>query len=354
MSTKQQPRRQQSKQSSKRRNNNNNGNTTKKDPKLSRQQQIFNAGADPRVSPMSPEIRDYANALANPFEATPAGIPVFPVVASQKIKCFVKNFMVTSSTNGQGFIIVRPHCLVTNDIDSVYATDNTFAGTTIAVAGTGINAAVSNSPFTSANYSADETQFRLVSIGIRWKYSGTELDRGGMSFALVPPDHRSMFGMTVQDIMALDQVVTNTATREWNHLVWRSITPTELAYGATNPTTIQMAVWFTSPISGANYVPQHVYFEVFGIFEAAGRLARSADLVRPDDDGFQVAQAALAQTKAGFPDVRAHTATFMKDITSQLLSRAARIGMNMATAAARKAVSAAAVAAATSIPLAIV
>ena len=187
MSNKQQPRRQKSKQPNNN-NNNNNRNAKKQMPKLSRAQQVFNAQGDPRASPMSPQIRDYAHALANPFEASPAGVPVFPVVASQKVKCFFKEFIVTSSTTGQGYIAVRPASIVANDADGVIYTDNTWAGATIAATGTGVLLGRTNSPFTTTNFSTDETQYRLVSVGIRYRFAGIVLDRGGIGLPRVAPE----------------------------------------------------------------------------------------------------------------------------------------------------------------------
>lgn len=150
----------------------------------------------------------YANALANPFSpgAFGACIPVGNFRPSMKnhARTFVP---VVVGQGGVGYVSYSP-CLA-NDKISIWATTLNYAGTvqlpgdTTAFGVSGFK--LGTLPFDSTALVESDTpgvrskvQGRIVSAGIKWRYTGTELNRGGTILAYSDPLHETMEGVSYQ------------------------------------------------------------------------------------------------------------------------------------------------------------
>jgi len=168
----------------------------------------------------------YARAVFNPFDPDAYGacLPMGNFRPSQKShsKIFLS---VTIGSAGVGYFLYAP-CLA-NDATSIFTTASTYTGTTTtgaATTGTGINASnFTTQPFTAGQLLESDTpnvrnpvQGRIVSCGVRWRYTGTELNRGGTVLSYVDPLHETLEGQSYNNIGAY--IESNFSTPGTNHM----------------------------------------------------------------------------------------------------------------------------------------
>jgi hypothetical protein len=133
----------------------------------------------------------------------------FPL-PSVKTKVFAKGNAVQGTS--MGFVILNPFLAAMNDVNCVYYSETAavYAGTSPSeTAGTvGVGESVSNARYASADISTSGIQYRVVSAGLRVKYRGTELNRGGRFIAYEHPSHGTTVGMTNGDQLAMPGVTS--------------------------------------------------------------------------------------------------------------------------------------------------
>lgn len=159
----------------------------------------------------------YAESLANPFEGPPgACLPVAPSVKSRKMRVWSK-FTAAAGTQGFGFVVAAPAPYN----DGVVAASSGFYGS-VAYSGptypnniinqnttvAGVVQTNFNSEYTAASFATSGSvqghKARLVSCGIRIRYRGTELNRGGRYLCLEEPDHASVLGLDPAGCLAYE------------------------------------------------------------------------------------------------------------------------------------------------------
>jgi hypothetical protein len=163
----------------------------------------------------------YMASLIDPFNG-PEGacMPVAPSVRTRRMRTFVRGTMAVG-TNGFGFINAQPLCInngstatVAFSTNAVY-TNATFAGTTTSLdtSGTGATGVVgvnNNSDYVAGSFVyggiagvAPVDCSRLVSLGLRVRYKGTELNRGGRIITFEEADHNYIaVGQTAATVLA--------------------------------------------------------------------------------------------------------------------------------------------------------
>lgn len=163
----------------------------------------------------------YAASLADPFYGPPdACLPVTPTLNSRKVRTFVRSFG-TIGTNGAGFVVMQPLAASDGSAAGVgtaaaYNTGPTYAGTIstglpiLNPATAGITALNHNGDYLQSAF-GQTLQCRLVSMGFRIRWSGTELNRGGRVIVYENEDHVN-FGSSG---MSLVQVLGNERAREF-------------------------------------------------------------------------------------------------------------------------------------------
>lgn len=218
---------------------------------------------------------NYAGALLNPFNG-PSGvcIPSTFSPASGKYKVFSRLTMSTGSNNF-GFVLVQP--TAANDLAYIHSSGSTYAGTTLVTTGTGVTSTTVNSPFAAADFSTAQAtvKARLVAAGVRIRFIGTEVDRGGQVIGLVHPDHSSMAGMTLADIRAFSTCYTSKVNREWHSICYNPIQPDDLQYHADplfgNVSNAYMAFVVQAPATAAGTFEVEIAYH----FEAIGPTVRN-------------------------------------------------------------------------------
>lgn len=232
----------------------------------------------PSISPTQQCLNDYANCLADPKNAPPSCIPIFPAVDSLKVKTFARGMFHTGN-NGQGVVFGFPGTLISNSSDS--ARTSTAANTATSssdfqdVAWT-YSTHNGNSPYSSADFSdtADDMQHRLVSACLRVRYAGTELNRGGTYTCLVTPRHENIWSSSMSiDVMGNFSTTRRVPiTNDWVELLWFPIDRAELNFNGPFTGLPDNASMCIAPSSAANNQPFE--FEVYGNFEIIGQKAR--------------------------------------------------------------------------------
>lgn len=152
----------------------------------------------------------YAQALANPFSphAYGACIPVGNFRPSMKNHC--RHFTsVTIGSGGFGYFMYSP-CLANNST-CLFTTSSAYTGTASTPGNTSsvgvVNGTMSTLPFgrtqlieSDSGGVRSEVQGRIVSAGIKWRYTGTELNRGGTILAYSDPLHETVEGSSYNQL----------------------------------------------------------------------------------------------------------------------------------------------------------
>jgi hypothetical protein len=168
-------------------------------------------------------MHSYVWARINPFTAPACGIPKGLSAQSSKHKSWSRGVLSTSSTTGVGFVLIRPSpafdTVVATYTDSSYA-DNKFE-TNNAV--TGVNAGYPNCPYQSADFTSGDARSRLVSYGVRVRYTGTELQKSGRLLAFCHPTGETLNGGTFSTLTSFPSAHTVPVSRKWTAVVGRSV-----------------------------------------------------------------------------------------------------------------------------------
>lgn len=231
----------------------------------------------PNLGPLSPQdecLANYAASIANPFDTPPTCVPVFPTPMSRKVKYFARGTLATG-TSGYGWIIFAPLRAVCSSNSFSY-TDNVYTQTNnsnFVNSGTGIKQGSTNAEFAATAFGSDsdELKFRLVSAGIRVKWAGTTLNRGGTIRAMCSVNHNDMSSYESYESLGDYRVCKIVPVREgWTDICWTPVERHELDFsnGSTDDRTLAIAI--QTPTGG---VTAPFDYEVVGNYEIIGALA---------------------------------------------------------------------------------
>lgn len=256
-----------------------------KGPKQPRQ----NKTASGRTVSLSQCAADYGKCQTNPWTGPLACVPDFPALFSSKQRVWAKGTLSTG-TSGFGFIVVSPPSGAVSDLLSVYNSSSTYAGNTVALTGTGVVGGSTNSMFLSAdiNNTAAGAQYRVVGAGIRIRYMGTELNRGGFSIGLHDPSHTTMDGRSIVGMRAEMVAVEFATSRKWQNVLYRPVYNDELLYNGVITPNPFMGFVIQSP--DASILSTYEY-EFSAVYEYQGRNVRSMTVSHTDPVGFAAVNA---------------------------------------------------------------
>lgn len=247
---------------------------------------------------------DYARSLTNPFTG-PEGacIPSYPALMTRKLRVWCKGVM-SSGTAGFAYILASPERSAANTTNSVFYSGPTYAGSVLTTsAAAGVLAGMSNSdyPIGSFGATANLAQYRVVSSGLRVRYIGTELNRGGQLIALQEPTHDSLEGYTIPSMDAQDQSVRFKVNERWTTLTYRPITDAETNFstdpsgGGLRPYYLGMAIQ-TPP-----GVTQTYEFEFFTNLEISGQNVRGSTPSHVDLTGYSAVHTVSQTSRLRLP-----------------------------------------------------
>lgn len=161
--------------------------------------------------------RDYIKALMNPFSYIKACVPGLLPNFNQLATAFARGRMVCGTSIG--FVIVNPRAMCFNDIGGIACTTAGYAPAAIDLnAGApGVEITNSNAQFTNAQVGddSDGIAYRVVGCGLRIRYIGKELDRGGQILAFHDPTHNCLQTRTFSNIDAEEQSRRFTVKPRW-------------------------------------------------------------------------------------------------------------------------------------------
>lgn len=223
--------------------------------------------------------KSYFQSLLDPYDSPPGCLPIFPALPSLKGKCWVKGTM-SSGIGSTAFISVHPQIAndttIANSRSVIWSNSNwaparspTIAERTLSTAG--IDTANFNSPFTYSQFNTGSgaVEWRPVSIGVRVRYSGTELNRGGTIYAIEEPDHMDLNNEGVAGLMAYPKCYRAHVTREWTTCNWLPKRATEVEYTALSyykNLSFPLMIMIVAPTAD----PASYDFEVVMNYEAIG------------------------------------------------------------------------------------
>jgi hypothetical protein len=278
---------------------------------------------------LSPCASRYAISLEAPWlPLENVCVPITPSLPSRKCTAF-RAGGISIGTAGVGFITFSPNAGIFNDVTSAYITGAAFAGTATATSGTGVGAiGLTNSPFASGTIS-DISQFsaRIVSAGVRVRYTGKELDRAGSVYLLEAPGHADLSaGYTITSLGAFRENTIVAPSRGWIGATWHPQTAAELSFAMNPLATFPLAIIITGTAGTTYDFDLTVNFEVqgtkaandytvseednqgFGYVDSAARLARQ--YLKPTAGCAVTIAEAASRVKQGLDLILPMAATF--------------------------------------------
>lgn len=220
---------------------------------------------------------NYLNALINPFDSPVIGVPHEPALSSMKVRQFARGTFSCQGTNGFGFITLKP-VIANNNIavntSQALGTLTTISDTISATASVGV---VLNGPFDATNYTANQAMGRIVAMGIRIRYIGAELYRGGIVISLEEPNHQTLVGADLDFLGKYDRARFLPVGREWIPVTWQPVSPDEYQYTDVSSTIYGghacLVLAVQSPLSSP--LPAVFEYEAVQIVENIGNLVRA-------------------------------------------------------------------------------
>lgn len=248
-----------------------------------------------------PEMQEFGKAITNPYDRSlsPA-IPIFPIQASQKVVCWA---IATGKTNANGIGYVG--CAPINGISSQAACMVVSDGTNLDDYSppNGMQPINSNSmyAFDSFQYNTGENEnthsARPVAVGIRVRYTGTNLNKGGRIFVGINPNRlNNSFGFQMTELSAWTGMRDLPVDNEW-HGVQRHIDRQEdFLFQSFNKDTGAWCYNNDQTMISLDNMPNMVIFiqtsagsqpfqvEFVGHYEVIGRNLPNSSIVMPHDD----------------------------------------------------------------------
>lgn len=231
---------------------------------------------------------DYARCLVNPFSGPLACVPNFPALKSRKFRVWAKGTLSTGSQD-IGFIWQDPQLGINNNVESVFFTTNSFAGNSFEISdAVNVLGAMTNSDYDSSMIGTAGITYRVVASGIRARYIGTELNRGGQLIALSDTNHNSLLNRTIQACDAEINSKRFPVNREWTTVTSRPVRDADDDFGV-NPAAIPITTslsWYNGIIIQGPGVTADFEWESYTVYEAQGQNVRGMSPSHTDPVGY--------------------------------------------------------------------
>jgi hypothetical protein len=284
--------------------------------------------------------RDFGRSLLNPFDPLAAVcMPDTCGLPSRKVTYFSKGTFSTNST-GFGFICFNPfRAAYTTAVAGQMALRTTaggFLGTAIDTnsATVGVTSTQPNS--SDSLGSSGAISYRLVNAGIRVRFGGTALNRGGRFSGVEHPSHENLNGTNTAGINNFDSSrQTVEEMNDWFNVVYSPKYPIEMSYTdiASEPSPLldltQTIAASASTLQGSPYclgitcdsavATQLIIYEAFASFETLGSTVhgKTPSYIDPPGYGAVVNSAGLIKpfyTK----ELGSLSTMFMRDVMMNL------------------------------------
>lgn len=278
-----------------------------------------------RVVPsLSKCAMDYARCLVNPFTGPLACIPSYPALMSRKVRVWSKGVMETGSS-GMGFVCADPLRGAVSDVSCVNFTDNSFAGSSILTPATaGVVNGYSNADYVNSQVATNGITFRVVASGIRVRYVGTELDRGGYAVALSDTNHNSLYNRNISQLDAEINSKRFPINREWITVVYRPVRDEDDDFGGIStqtPAATDLSFYQGIAVNAPASNSITFEWEYYSIYEYQGATARGQTPSHVDTVGYGAVSATTTFSQHLMPySGQSHTKEkpLLKDVVGTL------------------------------------
>lgn len=274
---------------------------------------------------------DYTRCLANPFTGPLACVPGPYPIMTRKLRVFIKSSF-TIGSQGAGFVWCNPMNSLVNNHDCVnftgadYASAGGYAGVANGAGTTLIQTARSNSEYDAAAFgeSPGTAQGRVVSCGLRIRYSGTELNRAGTVVAFSDPTHSTINGMTPANISLEVQSRRFPVTRDWTTVLYMPVIAEDYqlinvsnALTAANVAAGTLSWYMGFQVIGA-VVATSFEWEMFTVFEVNGRAVRGMTPSHSDPTGLAATMNVSNSAAPVQGPAEVHEKSFLSKVTDNL------------------------------------
>lgn len=219
--------------------------------------------------------KDYLQALTDPFGYSGNMSPCVPDLIDLPSYKFstLSTGTFTVGTANVGYVAVTPSNF-TNDVPIGVTTSAAFAGSTVSQTAAG-TAGFNNIRFPYTN--ASQREVRLVAMGLRCRYMGSELNRSGRIIcAVTAAGSDALNGSTIVGLMSRPDTSSFACDRGWHGVNWKPLLPSDTQYGtrnndATSATlnTVQLLCLADGTIAAQSFEFQLVaYFEAIPRFDS--------------------------------------------------------------------------------------
>jgi hypothetical protein len=163
-------------------------------------------------------------------------IPDLHAVSSKKARVLTRGTFETSATTGVGWITVNPWRADTT-VRLGSKTSSTYAGnasTPLSTVDIGVVSYIGTKfPYPASSWGVDGISHRIVGVGLRVRYTGIELYRGGRAVMLRSPDNKPLIGNdSVASVFGYSQAKTFPVTEQWVMVAYKPVRPGEFEYSA--------------------------------------------------------------------------------------------------------------------------
>lgn len=199
--------------------------------------------------------RDYLHVLTNPFGSTgQVCIPDIMDLPSSKYRVVARGTLVCG-TQGFGFIQLRIQGSAANNVTAI-SYSNSSTNFITSVTSEGVAAGTTTNIFSSAPYTAAQIastasvpiKSRIVALGVRVRYIGTELARGGRMVLVRKPFGATTDGLSTATVLSDRSTISLPVNRQWvgvNYLPSDS-DDYEYMFSANYPTNPRLAILIDS------------------------------------------------------------------------------------------------------------
>ena len=202
--------------------------------------------------------RKYLTAAVSPFSADAVGActPIVPSRPSLKVTARTYGTFVGSGAGGgPGFLIVTP-CIANDDVVAIGTNSGYAGGNNVIVTGANatqrINFEAGDLPYTRAQLlsgTADappSVRGRIVSVGVRVRYTGSQLNLQGSILAFVSPTHANLNKQSFSEIAQRNGCFRGPISRDWTEVSTIAIDQEELEYVRSNQSTVKTLYPFSN------------------------------------------------------------------------------------------------------------
>lgn len=250
---------------------------------------------------------------------------------TRKLRVFVKSSF-TIGSGQSGFVWCNPMNSLANDHDCVnftlsdYTGGGGYAGVANGAGTTVYGTARSNSEYNAASYgnTPGTAQGRVVSCGLRIRYSGTELNRAGTVVAFSDPTHSTINGMTPAQISLEVQSRRFPVSREWTTVLYTPVEADEYqlinvsnALVAANVAAGTLSWYMGFQVIGA-VAGTTFDWEMFTVFEVNGRSVRGMTPTHSDPTGLASAMNVANSAPPVQGPAESHEKSFLSKVTDNL------------------------------------